>query len=120
MHHIEVEKSSFKWFKLCRCTTIGTNVSYLNDRSGFVPTDPSTVAVPYLTASASGRGAAQTFIESILASGLDKNFNLLYPSDRGLGNEGYPTESNEKLSDNVRIWAPNDIDLEVNKAQGGY
>jgi hypothetical protein len=70
-----------------------------------------------LTASAAGRSAAQSTLESILAAGIDHTITITYPGSRGLGGEESPTHGSPKLSDIVGMFAGNDIDLEIEKAR---
>jgi hypothetical protein len=67
----------------------------------------------YLTASPAGRVAAEKTIRDIAASGIDVQVEIVYPSDRGFGAEGYPAENAPKLSDKVVVYAGDDIDSEI-------
>jgi hypothetical protein len=83
---------------------VGTSVEYLVDRNGFVVDGD---AMFYVTASAAGRVAAQVTTQSATAAGIDVDFTVKYPGDRGLGGEGYPTEATDsepKVSDVTKIW----------------
>ena len=53
----------------------------------------------YITDVSSGRVYAQDLIESVVASGINVNYDILYPGDVGLGKWGTP------YSDIVEIWA---------------
>lgn len=83
---------------------VGTSVEYLADRNAFVVDGD---AMFYVTASAAGRVAAQVTAQSAAAAGIDVDFTVKYPGDRGLGGEGYPTEATDsepKVSDVTKIW----------------
>jgi hypothetical protein len=81
-----------------------TKVSLLNSREPYVPTQPLDSSNFYATGSSAGRIAAQATTEAAAAAGIALDFNVVYPGDRGLGGEGYPTEGDGKLSDVARIW----------------
>jgi hypothetical protein len=98
---------------------IGSTVTLLHSKAAFVPTNPEDVGSFYLTNSPAGRVAAEQAIKDSFAAGLKLNIDIVYPGDRGLGNEGYPAENNYKLSDKVRVWAGNDIDGEIAAARNG-
>jgi len=83
---------------------VGTSVEYLADRNAFVVDGD---AMFYATASSAGRVAAQVTAQSAAAAGIDVDFTVKYPGDRGLGGEGYPTEATDsepKVSDVTKIW----------------
>jgi hypothetical protein len=83
---------------------VGTSVEYLVDRNGFVVDGD---AMFYATASSAGRVAAQATTSSAAAAGIEVDFTVVYPGDRGLGGEGYPTEASEsqpKVSDVTKVW----------------
>ena len=83
---------------------VGTSVEYLADRNAFVVDGD---AMFYVTASSAGRVAAQATAQSAAAAGIDVDFTVKYPGDRGLGGEGYPTEATDsepKVSDVTKIW----------------
>lgn len=83
---------------------VSTPVSLLDSREPFVPEEPSDSANFYATGSNAGRIAAQADTTSASALGITLNFDVVYPGDRGLGGEGYPTEGDGKLSDAVKVW----------------
>lgn len=83
---------------------VGTSVEYLVDRNGFVVDGD---AMFYATASSAGRIAAQATTESAAAAGIEVDFTVVYPGDRGLGGEDYPTEpsvAEPKASDVTKVW----------------
>jgi hypothetical protein len=67
----------------------------------------------WLTASPAGRIAAMSFVDFITAAGYNLKKTVIYPSDVGLGNEGYPTSGQPKLSDIVQVFGGNDLDVEI-------
>jgi hypothetical protein len=72
----------------------------------------------WITPSNIGRIQAVKAIRSALAAGINSDIIVKYPSDRGLGNEGYPISGAAKLSDSVRIFASDDIEADVEAAKG--
>lgn len=84
--------------------SVGDNVVYIVSRSPFVPGLPSDNENFYATGSSAGRIAAQSITTASAAAGIVLDFNVVYPGDRGLGGEGYPTEGAGKLSDAATVW----------------
>lgn len=97
----------------------GTGVTLLAQRGPFNPDNPQDLGLFYITDSSSGRVAASASIDSVVAAGIVVNKTIIYPGDRGLGNEGFPDKGVDKLSDVVSIWAGNDVDAEVAAAREG-
>ena len=64
----------------------------------------------YVTGSTAGRVAAQSTTEAAAAAGIEVDFDIIYPGDRGLGGEGLPTESATKLSDITKVFGGDDLD----------
>lgn len=91
----------------------GATVTLLTGRSPFVPVTPQTAGCFYLTASAAGRVAAEQTVQEMAAGGINLNVTIVYPGDRGLGNEGLPALDSTKLSDKVVVWGSDEIDAEV-------
>lgn len=58
----------------------------------------------YATASDAGVVAAKKTIETIVAAGVDLDFDITYPGDRGLGAEGFPSEGEGKNSDQPYVF----------------
>jgi Kelch motif len=81
----------------------GTSVDFLPNRGPFVATG-SNVTNFYLTGSSAGRLAAQSMAEAASAAGFTLNFDVVFPGDRGVGGEGFPTEGTGKLSDIQQIF----------------
>lgn len=104
-------------YKFTKDLPIGTVVTLLASRTGFKP--QSLVGAAYLTGSSAGRTAAQASAEAAIAAGVDPNVKIVYPGDRGLGGEGSPVSSANKLSDAVFVWAGDDVDEEVAEARTG-
>lgn len=81
---------------------VGTTVDYIDSRNPYIPaTDDYNF---YVTASSAGNVVAQETVRSAAAAGIEIDFDIVYPGDRGLGGESYPTENADKLSDVVDIW----------------
>jgi len=66
-----------------------------------------------LTASNAGREAFLGYINQISATGIYKNIETRYPSDRGLGNEGSLLSGLGKLSNIVEVYGKDDVDEEL-------
>lgn len=81
---------------------VGATVDYIATRSAYAPS-PDDYNF-YLTASSAGNVLAQATIREAVAAGIEVDFDIIYPGDRGLGGEGYPTENADKLTDAVDIW----------------
>lgn len=100
---------------------LGSDVTLLAQREAFVPVHPEQVGSAYITASSAGRVAAEAAAEAALAAGITPNIHIVYPGDRGLGAEGFPTFDPPKLSDIVEIYAGDDINADeaIARAQPG-
>jgi len=90
---------------------IGSKVTFLSQRQVYAPIGAAGSA--YVTSSSAGRVAASAAAEEALAAGVTPRVSIVYPGDRGLGGEGYPSHGAQKLSDKVGIFAGDDITLEV-------
>lgn len=101
-------------YKIPASNKVGTKVTLLSGNTPFVP-DSIQANSAFLTSSSVGRVAAMNQIEASLAAGIEANFTIKYPGDKGLGNQGYSIVGN-KISDKVRVWAGDDIDAEVTEA----
>lgn len=95
----------------------GAKVTLLSQKNSFVPENPESVDTFYLTASSSGRLAAEEALRASLAAGINANITVRYPGDRGLGNEGQPT-TGQKVNDQVVIWGSDNPDEDLKKARG--
>lgn len=95
----------------------GTTVTLLKQRGPWTPSNPEEVGSFYVTAAASGRIAASTTIDEIVAAGVNVDKVVVYPSDKGLGNEGAPDVGANKLSDRVVVWGGDDLDAELTEAR---
>ncbi|NDD85745.1 hypothetical protein EBZ38_15900, partial [bacterium] len=102
-------------YRIPKTNPIGTSVTLLVDSSPF--NSDGNPHPAYVTGSSVGRVAAQNQIESMVAAGINTNFYIKYPGDKGLGNAGLPTTGN-KTSDKIRVWAGDDVDAEVAEAEG--
>jgi hypothetical protein len=96
----------------------GTYVALLTQRAIYVPPNPEEVGSFYLTASSAGRVAAQATIDSLVAAGVNVTQTVVYPNDRGFGNEGQSSSGTAKLSDKVAVWGSDDLDSELADARG--
>lgn len=92
---------------------VGTTVDLLFQRGTFSPADSTPYGVTWLTGTAIGRQAAETDIGFAAASGLNVSIEVIYPGDRGLGNEGQPDTGVQKLSDAVFVWGSDTVDAEL-------
>lgn len=96
----------------------GAKVTLLQQKGPWVPNSPQALGSFYATDSSAGRIAAQTAIGSVAAAGVTVNTTISYPGDRGLGNEGYPTVNNYKVSDVVENFASDNTDADLKTARG--
>ena len=95
----------------------GTKVTLLAQKAPGAPATAKDLGSFYVTNSNAGRVAAEDAVRSASAAGPDLNVKVLYPSDVGLGNAGYPKAGAEKLSDAVRVWGGDNLTAEVAAAQ---
>lgn len=77
----------------------------------------ATDGVCYVTASTSARVACSAMADDVVAAGIPTYREVVYPGDRGLGNEGRPTSGEAKISDVVSVFAGDQIDTEVDAAR---
>lgn len=96
---------------------IGTTITLLKQRGPWTPSNPEEVGSFYVTAAASGRIAASNTIDEIVAAGVSVDKIVVYPSDKGLGNEGAPDVGAAKLSDRVAVWGGDNLDAELAEAR---
>lgn len=92
---------------------VATTVDLLTSRGTFVPVNSVPLGVSWLTASAVGRLAAETDLDFAVAAGLNVITTVMYPGDRGLGNEGLPTHGVPKITDAVFVWGSDNVDAEL-------
>lgn len=78
----------------------GATVILLDGKAAWNPSDAPAF---YITASNAGLAAASKWVDNVVAAGIDVTKTLLYPSDIGLGAEGFSV-STGKLSDNVDVF----------------
>jgi hypothetical protein len=86
----------------------GTTVDCLSARGPWVPVSPADTGNFYLTGSSAGRLAAESTSISAAAAGIELDFTVIFPGDRGVGGEGCPTEGEGKMSDVVGIFGGDD------------
>lgn len=80
-------------------------VLLLAQKGAYIPENPEELGSFYLTDSAAGRVAAIQTLDDIVGGGLNVNTTVIYPSDRGLANEGAPTSGDGKVSGVVDVFA---------------
>lgn len=97
----------------------GATVTLLSQRSPFAPAADEHLGSFYATSAAAGRVAAESALNQVMGAGLDIEVDVVYPSDRGLGGEGFPTRASQKLSDAVVVWGGDDLDAEIPQAREG-
>ncbi len=95
----------------------GSTVTLLIGTGPYAPSNAGGLGVTYVTSSSVGRIEAVKDIEFAQGAGLRIIQNVLYPSDRGLGNEGFPTSGNQKISDAVEVWGGDAVDAELEEAR---
>jgi hypothetical protein len=103
-------------FRFPVAVPVGSTVHLASQRPPFSPTISQKVAGFYATASSAGRVAASAALDDTVAAGVVVNKEVIYPGDRGLGAEGFPTRRAAKMSDAVRVWGGDDLAAEVKKA----
>ncbi len=106
-------------FKFPATIEPGSNVTLLHQRGAFVPDHPETAGSVYITASPSGRIAAEQMVTDISAAGIDLNIEVRFPGDRGLGGEGLPASAARKLSDKTAVWGGDSLDIELELLRNG-
>jgi hypothetical protein len=87
----------------------GTTIDCLSARGPWVPASPADTGNFYITGSAAGRLVAQSTSTDAAAAGIELDFTVVFPGDRGLGGEGNPTEGPNKLSDIVGIFGGDEV-----------
>ena len=86
-------------FKFPTQQLVGSVIYWLSSRSPFIPPPNKLLGNFYVTGSAAGRIAAIDNVSNILAAGTDVNITVVYPSDIGLGHEGFPDGDNALIFD---------------------
>lgn len=104
-------------FKFPHTVLKGATVTLLQQKGPWVPANPQEVGSFYLTDSPAGRIAAELAIDNSAAAGVTVNKTVVFPGDRGLGNEGYPASGSYKLSDKVSVWGSDNQDADLTKAR---
>lgn len=97
----------------------GSPVRFLFQRTPWQPDADALVGNFYLTGTAAGRVAAQATIDAISPAGKNILISVIYPSDEGLGAEGFPQANAQKLSDKVAVWGGDNLDQEIPLARLG-
>ncbi|CAB4127331.1 Kelch repeat type 1 [uncultured Caudovirales phage] len=97
---------------------VGRFVTLLAQKGPFNPADASDLGAFYLTASSSGRVAAEAAVRESLSSGTPVHVTVTYPNDVGLGNAGRPA-TGIKPSDKIAVWGGNNLDAEIAAAVKG-
>lgn len=98
----------------------GTFVTLLAGRTAFAPASGARVGSFLLTGSAAGRVAAEAAVADAVAEGVQVRETVVYPGDRGLGNEGFPTSGSSKLTDAVEVWGGDALDAELTAARSTH
>lgn len=102
-------------YKFTNRLATGTTVTWLASKSPLLDLPRETGSF-WITNSPAGRDAAVQTIRDIVGAGIPTVIDVVYPGDRGLGNEGGPDHGVAKLTDAVPVWA-NHIDAEVSDAR---
>jgi hypothetical protein len=102
-------------FQFQGAVAAGSSVTLLAGKGPLAPA--AGLGGAYLTGSEAGRVAAQLAVEGMVAAGLRLAVDVRYPGDRGLGGEGLPKSEAQKLSDEVGVWAGDDVDAAVADAR---
>ena len=83
----------------------GSDITIISSSNAYEPLANGTSYPMYVTGTAQGRIYAQEIIESIAALGIKLEIKVLYPSDKGLGNEGGSDNLIDlPTSDAVYVW----------------
>jgi hypothetical protein len=82
---------------------VGTNVTAITSLS---PQQPPPSGNLYATGSTAGRVAAEDYLRSSTAAGINLAIDVKYPGDRGLGGEGQAGTKNDR----VIVWGSQDLD----------
>lgn len=89
---------------------IGADMTLLSAVSAYNPAKDGTDYPFYITGTAQGRIFAEEIIQQVTALGINLDVVIVYPSDRGLGNEGgSDSEDNPPTSDKVYVWGGDDF-----------
>lgn len=96
----------------------GVTVTLLSGKAPYSPLNPERYGSFYVTDSPSGRIGAQASILSNSSAGVDITENVIFPGDRGLGGEGWPSKNSYKVSDVVTVWGSSDMDADEAQAEG--
>lgn len=97
----------------------GSTVRLLSQRTPWQPDPDDLVGNFYVTGTAAGRVAAQQMVDAISPAGKNILITVIYPSDIGLGAEGFPQALAQKLSDKVEVWGGDNLDQEIPLARLG-
>lgn len=98
---------------LGRTYAIGTTVDLLVSAGPWSPATGVGLTAAYLTGSSAGRVEAGNKIDFAKAVGTPVVTQVVYPGDRGLGNEGQSTSGPGKITDAVAVWGADDLDAEL-------
>jgi hypothetical protein len=96
---------------------VGAAVNLLVGKGVFAPATTTGLGITWLTDSSVGRVEAERDLDQVVGVGLNVIKRVLYPGDRGLGNEGQPLNGVAKVSDAVGIWGSNDYLAELAAAR---
>lgn len=87
-------------------------VTLLTQKGPFGNGDNTGISTFNLTASNAGQIEAVKTLGEIISEGSNSTITVVYPGDRGLGNEGQPV-TGSKIADTVRIWGSDDVDSDI-------
>jgi hypothetical protein len=83
----------------------GSDATLLSDARAYTPAPDGTDYGLYVTGTAEGRIFAQDLMTQITALGINLEIIILFPGDRGLGNEGGSDDVNDPpASDKIFVW----------------
>ena len=89
---------------------IGADMTLLSSNNAYTPAKDGSDYPFYITGTAQGRIFAEEIIQQVTALGVSLNIVIIYPSDKGLGNEGgTDSTDNPPTSDKVYVWGGDDI-----------
>lgn len=103
--------------KLTHSYDSGDTVTLLLGRGVYSPAISQPLGVTWLTDSSIGRIEAEKDLDLTVGVGENVVNHVLYPGDRGLGNEGRPRSGTTKISDVIAIWGSDSYLLEAEQAR---
>lgn len=87
-----------------------SDITVLSSALSYTPASDGTSYPMYLTGTAQGRIYAESIIKDITAMGINLEIQIIYPSDKGLGNENKGFDNlNPPNSEAIYVWGPDNF-----------